>query len=30
MNPYGCVSTGDDIGMIEVVLDSITMAGACL
>ena len=27
MNPYGVLSTGDGIGMIEVVLNSITMAG---
>lgn len=27
MNCYGAVSTGNEIGMIEVVLNSITMAG---
>lgn len=26
MNPYGCISTGDEEGMIEVVLNSDTMA----
>jgi len=27
MNAYGCVSTGDEIGMLEIVLDSATLAG---
>ena len=27
MNAYGAIATGDEIGMIEVVLNSITMAG---
>ena len=26
MNPYGCLSTGDQVGMIEVVLNSTTIA----
>ena len=26
MNPYGCLSTGDQVGMIEVVLNSSTIA----
>lgn len=27
MNPYRCVSTGDELGMLEVVLNSSTLAG---
>ena len=26
MNPYGCLSTGDEVGMLEVVMNSQTIA----
>ena len=26
LSPYGCISTGDEVGMIEVVVDSATTA----